>query len=83
MGDSVAAPPDLWAAVNVYDTYIQSIKRFKSDYDALLSKKEEVEKAAGGFLWRHPSLAEQGNASRLTHRRAASQRPRGAQDRSR
>lgn len=49
MGDSFVVP-DLWNTIKVYDAHIQSIKNFKSEYDNLLSQKQEVEDAKGESL---------------------------------
>jgi hypothetical protein len=49
MSDSFVVP-DLWNTIKVYDAYIQSIKDFKSEYDKLLSQKQEFENTKGEFL---------------------------------
>ena len=46
MGESPAMP-DLWDTIKVYETHIQSIKAFKSDYDKLVSHKQEIDEANG------------------------------------
>ena len=55
MGDSFVVP-DLWDTIKVYEAHIQTIKGFKSDYDNLLSNKQEVEKAKGKSLLIHFSV---------------------------
>jgi hypothetical protein len=51
MGESLAIP-DLWDTISVHDAHIQSLKALKSDYDALVSQKQEDDKARGESLAR-------------------------------
>jgi hypothetical protein len=44
MGDSLVVP-DLWNAITVYDTHIQSLKAFKTEYENVVSQKKELETA--------------------------------------